>query len=118
MCSSLRVARHPRGHVAGCNGRVELLSAKVEPCREREEDAVKMAALAEARGREERERREKRLQSFQREVRERVRRREKRRQLQVAASAEEAAQSEQRVVQRAVGVEAPGREVSVSWSPT
>lgn len=112
MCSSLRVSRHPRGHVAQCNGRLELVSARVEQCKVGEGDAVTRAALAEARGRDERERKERRLQSFQREVRERVRKREKHKLLQVAAKSEEVVLSEQRAAQKAVTLEAQRRKVS------
>ena len=30
--ASLRIERHPRGHIASCNVPVESVGAKVEPC--------------------------------------------------------------------------------------
>ncbi len=32
--ASLRISRHPRGHIADCNGSIEAVRANVEPCRD------------------------------------------------------------------------------------
>lgn len=89
---SLRVESHPRGHVAPCNGRVELVNARVEQCADLSGDNKEVAAATEAWGRAQRERKAERLHRFQREVRARVRERERERRQRELAS--EAAQRE------------------------
>ena len=34
LCGSLKIEKHPRGHVANCNGSLEAVGASVEQCRE------------------------------------------------------------------------------------
>ena len=67
---------HLRGHVAPCNGRVELVGARVEP---HSPGDARSHLASEQQAREEDIRREKAriLQAFQREVRERVQRKER-----------------------------------------
>ena len=74
--SVLRVEAHPRGHVAPCNGKVALVGARVES---HSPVYAENHLASEQQAREEDVRREKtrRLQAFQREVRERVQRKER-----------------------------------------
>ena len=87
MASSLRLEPHLRGHVAACNGRVELVRARAELCSL--EDDVILSDGGEVQAREEEARRlkEERLLAFQRDVRERVRRRERARVQQLSEAA-------------------------------
>ena len=105
---SLRVERHPRGHVASCNGRVELVHARAEVCRLPVGEASEMAALVENVEKVEREKKCETLRSFQRDVRRRVGQRERSRQRQLAASSSRALHRKQRAAERAVALEPRG----------
>ena len=87
MSGGVRIEGHLRGHVASCNGRVELVGAIVEPhsC----QDSVSSLNLRElqARSEETRRRKKERLLAFQKDVKERVRRREQDRLRQLSDTA-------------------------------
>ena len=85
--SRLRVEAHLRGHVALCNGRVELVGARVEPYSLRDGESCAEAQELQTRAEETRREKEERLLAFQRDVRERVQRRERARQQQLSEAA-------------------------------
>ena len=111
--SVLRANRHPRGHIAHCNGKIELVKARVEQCVESPGNAVKMACLVEANCREEVTRKAHKLLIFQRDVKDRVRMHERARQ-QRAVSSSEAVQFEERMVQKAITLKTKGEQPQVS----
>ena len=100
--TSLRVERHPRGHVASCNGRVELLNTRVVSCTDPSENAAENALMMDVWGRREKERKAQELESFQRRVKHRVSQREREKQREMAHKSTELVQSEQRVAEKAV----------------
>ena len=102
---ALRVERHPRGHIASCNGRVELVNARAEVCRVPCREASDMAAWVDGVEKEERQRKIKMLRSFQRDVKRRVALQEQAKQRQIAVSCHHALQSEQRVAEKAMVME-------------
>lgn len=75
---------HLRGHVASCNGRVELVKARVEPHSTRDYGSCPEAQELQARAEEAQREKEERLLNFQRAVKERVQRRERARQKQMS----------------------------------
>ena len=83
----LRAEPHLRGHVAACNGRVELVRARAELCSPQDAiippDSREIQAKAEERER----RKEEQLLAFQRSVRERVQRKERARLQQLSETA-------------------------------
>ena len=83
----LRIEGHPRGHIASCNGRVELVKARVEPHSLRESVSSLDLQELQARAEETRRRKEECLQAFQRDVRERVKRKERARLKQLSDTA-------------------------------
>ena len=101
--ASLRVERHLRGHIAACNGKVELLNTKVEPCVDsRPGNASEAALIVDLWARREKERKAHQLESFQKRVRHRVSQREKERQREIAAVSTELVQCEQKAAEKAV----------------
>lgn len=82
--SRLRVEAHLRGHVASCNGRVELVKARAELNSTQDCRSFSEAQELQARAEEARRQKEERLLSFQRTVKERVQRRERARQKQLS----------------------------------
>ena len=100
--SSVRVEPHPRGHIASCNGRVELVQARVEACKEPGGQAREVALREEVIRQEEQEKKTKKLVAFQHQVKERVLRRERSKQQQLVAESSQAVQCEQRVAEQAV----------------
>ena len=100
--ASLRVERHPRGHIASCNGRVELLNTKVVSCTDPSRNAAENALLMDVLGRREKERKAQELESFQRRVKHRVSQREREKQQEIAHKSTELVQSEQRAAEKAV----------------
>ena len=100
--ASLRVERHPRGHIASCNGRVELLNTKVVSCTDPSRNAAENALLMDVLGRREKERKAQELESFQKRVKYRVSQREREKQREIAHKSTELAQSEQRAAEKAV----------------
>lgn len=101
--ASLRVERHPRGHIAACNGRVELLNTRVESYSEnRPGNASENALKVDAWTRSENERKAHQLESFQRRVKYRVFQRERERQREIATVSTELVMSEQRAAEKAV----------------
>lgn len=90
----LRVEAHPRGHVAACNGRVELVGARVEPYLVQDGGSHLQAQEVQTQAEEMRRERESRLLAFQREVRERVQRRERARQQQLSEAVRQRAWKE------------------------
>lgn len=105
----LRVEAHPRGHVAACNGRVELVGARVEPYLLADGGSHLQAQEMQARAEEMRRERESRLLAFQREVRERVQRRERAKQQQLSEAVHQPALKE---TQRATRLKKRGK---VQW---
>ena len=85
--SELRVATHIRGHVASCNGKVELVKARAEQCSVGGSENCLNVQELQAKAEEIRRLKEERLQTFQRDVKERVKRRERTRQKQLLKSA-------------------------------
>ena len=102
--ASLRVERHPRGHIAACNGRLEIVNARVESCTTnyRPGNASENAQKFDTWARRERERKAYQLESFQRRVKHRVCQRERERQREIAAVSGELVKSEQRAAEKAV----------------
>ena len=101
--ASLRVERHPRGHIAACNGRLEILNTRVESCTNyRPGNASENAQKFDACARRERERKAYQLESFQKRVKHRVCQRERERQREIAAVSGELVKSEQRAAEKAV----------------
>ena len=101
--ASLRVERHPRGHIAACNGRVEILNTRVESCTNyRLGNASENALKFDAWARRENERKAYQLENFQRRVKHRVCQRERERQREIAAVSGELVKSEQRAAEKAV----------------
>ena len=100
--SSLRVERHPRGHVASCNGRVELLNTRVEPYKALSGEASENATMMDMLAKKERERKAHQLESFQKRVKHRVFQREREKQLEMATASTQVVQAEQRAAERAV----------------
>ena len=84
---ALRVQPHIRGHIAPCNGRVELVKTRVEPYSLRDDVMALDTRELQARAEEARRQKEAGLLSFQRDVRERVKRKERARLKQVSESA-------------------------------
>lgn len=82
--SRLCVETHLRGHVASCNGRVELVKARVEPHSTRDYGSCSEAQELQAKAEEAQRQKEERLLNFQRAVKERVQRRERARQKQLS----------------------------------
>lgn len=76
MSSTLRVIPHPRGHIASCNGAVDLVQARAERYQDAPWGGREVALLVETRGEREREKM-KELVHFRSQVKERVKRREK-----------------------------------------
>ena len=105
----LRVEAHPRGHVAACNGRVELVGARVEPCLLADGGSYPPAQEMQAKTEEMKREKESRLLAFQREVRERVQRRERARQQQLSEAVRQRAWKE---TQRATRLKKRGK---VRW---
>ena len=85
--SELRVATHIRGHVASCNGKVELVKARAEQCSLGVSENYLSVQELQAKAEEVRRLKEERLRIFQRDVKERVKRRERTRQKQLLESA-------------------------------
>lgn len=102
---AVRVERHPRGHIASCNGRVELVNARAEVCPASCGEASDRAAWVDGVEKEERQRKTEMLRSFQRDVKRRVALREQAKQRQIAASCHHVLQSEQRVAEKAMVLE-------------
>lgn len=101
--TSLRVERHPRGHVASCNGQVELLSTRVESCFNHSPgNASQTALLVETLSRKERERKAQQLETFQKRVKHRVTQRERERQREIATVSNELVKCEQKAAEKAV----------------
>ena len=101
--ASLRVERHPRGHVASCNGRVELLNPRVESCiNESPSNAAENALMIEVWTQREVERKANQLESFQKRVKNRVCQRERERQREIATVSSQLVQCEQRAAEKAV----------------
>ncbi|CAI8019237.1 hypothetical protein GBAR_LOCUS11581 [Geodia barretti] len=73
----LRVQPHIRGHIASCNGRVELVKTQVESYQMGGDVIALDTQELQARGEETRRMKEERLLAFQRDVKERVRRKER-----------------------------------------
>lgn len=94
--TGLRVEAHIRGHVASCNGRVELVRARAEhhslSVDQSPVDPLELQARAEQRRRQ----KEERLLAFQRDVKERVRRKELARQKQLSETVHSHPQKEKR----------------------
>lgn len=82
--SRLCVETHLRGHVASCNGRIELVKARVEPHSSRDYGNFREAQELQARAEEAQRQKEERLLNFQRAVKVRVQRRERARQKQLS----------------------------------
>ena len=99
--ASLRVERHPRGHVASCNGKVELLSTRVVSCTDPSGNAAENAVMMDVWTRREKERKAQQLESFQRRVKHRVSQREREKQREMAHKSTELVQSEQRAAEKA-----------------
>lgn len=103
IMASLRVERHPRGHVASCNGRVELLNPRVESCiNESPSNAAENALMIEVWTQREVERKANQLESFQKRVKNRVCQRERERQREIATVSSQLVQCEQRAAEKAV----------------
>ena len=101
--ASLRVERHPRGHIAACNGRLEILNTRVESCTNyRLGKALENAQKFDEWARREKERKTYQLESFQRKVKHRVCQRERERLREIAAVSGELVKSEQRAAEKAV----------------
>ena len=101
--ASLKVESHPRGHIAACNGKVELLNTKIEPCvGNRLGNASEAALIVDLWTRREKERKAQQLESFQKKVRHRVTQRERERQREIAAVSTELVQCEQKAAEKAV----------------
>ena len=100
--ASLRVERHPRGHIASCNGRVELLNTRVVSCTDPSRKATEKALLMDVLARREKERKAQELENFQKRVKHRVSQREREKQQEIAHKSTELAQSEQRAAEKAV----------------
>ena len=100
--ASLRVERHPRGHIASCNGKVELLKTKVVSCTDPSRNAAENALLMDVLARREKERKAQELENFQKRVKHRVSQREREKQQEIAHKSTELAQSEQRAAEKAV----------------
>lgn len=77
MSSTLRVIPHPRGHIASCNGAVDLVQARAERYQDAPWGGREVALLVETRGEREREKKMKELVHFRSQVKERVKKREK-----------------------------------------
>ena len=103
--ASLRVERHPRGHVASCNGRVELLNTRVVSCIDSSESAADNAHVMEVWSRREKERKDHQLESFQKRLKHRVIQREREKQREIAHKSTELVQSEQRATEKAVNLD-------------
>ena len=100
--TSLRVERHPRGHIASCNGKVELLNTRVVSCSDPSGNAAENALMMDVWARREKERKAQELESFQRRVKHRVSQREREKQREMAHKSTELVKSEQRVAEKAV----------------
>ena len=83
----LRVQPHIRGHIASCNGRVELVKTQVESYPMGGDVIALDTQELQARGEETRRMKEERLLAFQRDVKERVRRKERARLNKVSETA-------------------------------
>lgn len=83
----LRVEPHIRGHIASCNGRVELVKTRVESYTVNDDAVALNAQELQARAEEARRLKEERLLAFQRDVKERVRRKERARLKQISETA-------------------------------
>ena len=103
--SSVRVEPHLRGHIASCNGRLELVQARVEASREPGGWAREVALKEEVTRQEEQDKKAKRLLTFQHQVKQRVLQRERSKQQQLAAQSSQAVQCEQRVAEQAVALD-------------
>lgn len=100
----LRVGTHLRGHVASCNGRVELVRARAEPHSQQDGESCFETQELQARAEEIRKQKEERLLTFQRDVKERVQRRERARQKQLSEAASKPVLKEKQPSARAPGV--------------
>ncbi len=102
MSCTLKIEPHIRGHIAGCNGRVDRVGAKAEQCRDNPQNATHMAALMETQARENRERKRQELELFKRRVRQRSTEWERTKQRQIAISNTETIASEQKIAEQAL----------------
>ena len=101
--ASLRVERHPRGHVASCNGRVELLNTRVESyAKESLVNASENALMVDVLTKREKEKKAHQLESFQKRLKQRVCQRERERQREIATVSSQLVQSEQKAAEKAV----------------
>ncbi len=102
MSCTLKIEPHIRGHIAGCNGRVDRVGAKAEQCRDIPQNATHMAALMETQDREDRERKRQELELFKRRVKQRATEWERTKQQQIAVSSTETVASEQKIAEQAL----------------
>ena len=101
--TSWKVSSHPRGHVAHCNGSLDLLKTRVEqypndPCLTASERAQLVNEWTE----KETERKSLKLAQFQKEVKFRVSAREKQIQQEMVAATSKAMDTEQAIVDQAL----------------
>ena len=97
---TLRVDRHPRGHVAPCNGDIGLVGASVVQCSE--ENSSWTASQVQKWGERELEKKAQRLIQFQRSVKDRVNTRERLVQRKMATVSGKDIGSEPTAAERAV----------------
>lgn len=104
MKMNLRVDRHPRGHVAACNGDLDVVGAVVEQYDNDDlfGNADVTAAKVQEWSEREMEKKAQRLIQFQRRVRSRVSATERLIQQEMATASSRNMQSEQAAAERAV----------------
>lgn len=102
MSCSLKIQPHIRGHVSSCNGRVDLVGAKVEQCQDHIQSASNVASEIETQLQREREKKKKGLAKFQKRVKQRAFEWERTKQLQLAARTTETVESELKIAEQAV----------------
>ena len=102
--SEIRVVTHLRGHMASCNGRVELVEVRAEQCSLRGSESCLDIQKLQAKAEEIRKLKEERLRTFQRDVQERVQRRERTRQKQLLEATSRHVLKEQRPKAKTPGV--------------
>ena len=113
---SLRVGRHPRGHVASCNGDIHAVAVRIDHCSRQPISATELASFAETATVKENELRAAKLAHFQERVKSRVHNREKAKQKEMAVTSRKTVQLEQRVTDQAVDGDRikVGREILLS----
>lgn len=102
---SLRVGRHPRGHVASCNGNIHAVAVRIDHCSRQPISATELASFAETATVKENELRAAKLAHFQERVKSRVHNRERAKQKEMAVTSRKTVQLEQRVTDQAVNVD-------------